>query len=160
MLRSTWMIDSTSDTKEHIIKVRTNLNQVVYKLIERAIIHDRTKFVEPEKGAFDTLVAYATKYGEARYGSPEYFSRLDTLNEALSHHYQNNPHHPEFHKNGIRDMSLVDLIEMLADWKAAAERYPTSSNNVRESLRVNRKRFNIPMELVDVLNNTINDFDW
>jgi len=44
------------------------------------------------------------------------------MKPAIEHHYKNNRHHPEHFNNGIDEMNLVDLIELLCDWKAASER--------------------------------------
>ena len=50
-------------------------------------------------------------------------TNIDTkFKPAIDHHYANNRHHPEHWPNGINDMTLMDLIEMLADWKAATAR--------------------------------------
>jgi hypothetical protein len=41
---------------------------------------------------------------------------------ALEHHYRKNSHHPESHKDGIKGMTLLDQLEMLADWTASCRR--------------------------------------
>ena len=52
------------------------------------------------------------------------------MGPALQHHYEDNCHHPEHYRNGIHDMNMVDLIEMLCDWRAAIKRYhPDGRNN-------------------------------
>jgi hypothetical protein len=46
------------------------------------------------------------------------------MGDGLKHHYAHNRHHPEFFgEDGVDGMSLVDVIEMLADWKAATEHH-------------------------------------
>jgi hypothetical protein len=79
----------------------------------------------------------------------------DDLKETLKHHYANNTHHPEHYENGINGMTLMDLIEMIADWWAASERHPDGS--VEESIKLNSKRFNLSPQLEDILNNTIKE---
>ena len=68
------------------------------------------------------------------------------MKPALDHHYARNRHHPEhWPTNGIRDMSLVDLIEMFCDWKAATERHADGS--LLKSIETNKKRFGYGDEL-------------
>jgi formylmethanofuran dehydrogenase subunit E len=52
-----------------------------------------------------------------------------------------------------QDMTMIDLIEMLADWKAASERH--DDGDIQESMKKNKKRFNIPPALMQILQNTL-----
>ena len=79
---------------------------------------------------------------------------LEDMKPALDHHYANNSHHPEHFKNGIDDMSLIDLLELLADWKGSTLR--NKNGNIRKSLEINKERFKISDQLYNILNNTIN----
>jgi len=57
-------------------------------------------------------------------------------------------------------MNLVDIMEMLCDWKASSARH--NDGNIRTSLELNKDRFNIDAQLYQILENTIeylND-DW
>lgn len=49
-------------------------------------------------------------------------------------------------------MSLLDLIEMLVDWKAAGERHTTGA--IDKSLLSNKSRFKYGVELDMILRNT------
>ncbi len=80
--------------------------------------HDQSKMESPEVEAF----AKAPCLDEIKYDSPEYKKSKADLGEALEHHYANNRHHIPHHKNGIRDMNLIDVVEMFCDWKASSER--------------------------------------
>lgn len=151
------MYDSTQDTKEHIGKVQRRLDEVVRRLIARAIAHDLSKLEEPEKSAYDALMAFKSSH-DMVYGSPEYDEGLKILGPALDHHYAYNSHHPQFHENGIAGMSLLDIIEMLADHKAAGERYKDGS--IAQSMEVNRERFGIDAQLASVLENTVKELGW
>ena len=53
----------------------------------------------------------------------------------------------------VMDMTMIDLIEMLADWKAASERH--ADGDIEESLKKNGKRFHIPPALMQILRNTL-----
>ena len=55
----------------------------------------------------------------------------------------------------IQDMTLVDLIEMLVDWKAASERH--ADGDIAHSFGVNKKRFGIADPVLEILWNTIKD---
>ena len=51
-------------------------------------------------------------------------------------------------------MNLLDLVEMLADWKAAAER---GGNDIKDTLHSSIKRFGMGDVMEDVFRNTL---DW
>ena len=92
------------------------------------------------------------------YGSEEYRRALNMMGPALKHHYQHNRHHPEHFPNGIPDMNLFDILEMLADWKAAGDR--VKDDDFQKSLRINIKRFKISRELALIFANTAKDLGW
>lgn len=77
---------------------------------------------------------------------------------GLKHHYAANRHHPEHFPDGVNDMTLVDVLEMLADWKAATERH--ADGNLRQSLDIQRNRFQLSDQLVAILRNTADHFGW
>lgn len=147
--------DCIRDTKEHIVKVMVNIHKVSSKLDKRALNHDKSKLEQPE---LDIFVEYTPKLANTTYGSDEYKEHLKGMQVGLDHHYANNSHHPEFWENGIDDMSLLDIIEMLADWKAASERH--GDGDMIMSLNINTKRFNISEQLHKILLNTIVELGW
>jgi hypothetical protein len=122
---------------------------IVDELCERGRVHDQSKLESPEKELFDEMTPMLAQLD---YGTPQYYAALERLRPALDHHYAHNDHHPEFHHNGIRDMNLMQLLEMLIDWKAASERH--ESGNIFKSLEHNKQRFKIDDQLYDVLLNT------
>lgn len=149
------MYDCTDDVIEHQENVRKFLRQIIADLVERQIHHDESKLREPEKSIFDE---YTPKLRELTYGSDEYEECRKQMGVALQHHYEHNRHHPEHFEWGVSEMTLIDLIEMLADWKAATLRH--ADGNIRKSLHINTERFNIEDQLYNVLANTIKDLDW
>lgn len=149
--------DSTEDTKDHIGKVQERIKIVTSELTIRAVRHDMSKLAEPEKAAYDNLMRFKSSH-EMIYGSPDYAEGLKILGPALDHHYQNNSHHPQFYANGITGMSLLDIIEMLCDWKAAGERY--KDGNIAQSLAHNKERFKISDQLFAILENTVKELGW
>ena len=78
------------------------------------------------------------------------------MKPALDHHYANNRHHPEHFENGISDMNLIDLIEMICDWKSATARH--SDGDIKRSIIINTNRFKLSDQLAKILSNTANTF--
>ena len=90
-------MDSTQDTLEHIEKVQTRIREVVGHLRHRALLHDASKLVEPEKSILDA------KHGMLAgliYGTPEYADAIASVDMEpfLAHHYAHNSHHPQYQK--------------------------------------------------------------
>ena len=110
------MADSTQDTLTHIHKVQDNLVQAIDNLADRAEVHDASKLEEPEKSGFDAMMG---RLSNAVYGSDDYKAALAEGKPTIAHHYAANDHHPEHWPNGVNDMSLLSILEMLCDWKAA-----------------------------------------
>jgi hypothetical protein len=115
---SAWTYDSTADTLNHSQRVGELMAQAIVELVDRAMRHDRSKTEDPELEIFNE---FTPKLAKTTYGSDEYLGYLEAMGEGLAHHYAHNRHHPEHFLDGINDMTLLDLIEMLADWKAATE---------------------------------------
>lgn len=142
------------DTIKHIENVRRFIKLITDKLTIRAIDHDRPKLESPEVEVF---TEYTPKLASSTYGSPEYNEFLKEMNVALEHHYAHCRHHPEHFSNGINDMNLVDIVEMICDWKAASMRQ--NSGNLLRSIEINAKRFGCDAQLKQILINTAKLFD-
>lgn len=69
-----------------------------------------------------------------------------------NHHYASNRHHPEHFSKGVDDMTLVDIVEMLCDWKAASLRQ--NDGNLLKSIEINAKRFGYDDQLKRIFINT------
>ena len=142
--------DSTKDTKKHIAKVKQYVYACADTLYERGELHDWDKIEDPvEKELFDE---YTPKLANCTYGSDEYKSFLDGLKPALDIHYANNRHHPEHFKNGMRDMNLIDMIELICDWKASSERH--DDGDIFKSIEMNQNRFGYSDDVKNLLRNT------
>ena len=148
-------MDSRPETEKHIAQVSSNIGDMVASLAMRASEHDASKLVEPERPIFDK---YTCKLKDSTYGSPEYNQFLTEMKPAIDHHYAVNRHHPEHWKNGISDMSLIDIFEMLADWKAATLRH--ANGDILKSIEHSAKRFSISPQLKQVLLNTVKELGW
>jgi hypothetical protein len=142
------------ETKQHIANVQAFAQIFIDALRERAVNHDTSKLHDPELPLF---VEYTKKLATCTYGSDEYKRFLEGLKPALDHHYATNRHHPEHYPNGINDMTLVDLIEMFCDWKAATMRH--NDGNLLKSIEINTKRFGLSPQMRTLFENTAELFD-
>jgi hypothetical protein len=147
--------DSTLDTMRHSRRVDELLLQVIVGLQERLTRHDLSKMAPPEKAVFDRVTP---QLKASTYGSEEYKQSLADIGDVLVHHYGANRHHPEHYPDGIAGMTLVDVVEMLADWKAATERHDDGS--LARSLTIQEERFGIEPQLMALLRNTAQAFGW
>jgi len=136
----------------HIETVRNALNAVIRELLSRQEQHDQSKLQPPEVEVFEI---YTPKLRDCVYGSDEYKQYMAEMKPAIFHHNKANRHHPEHFEMGIAGMTLIDLLEMLCDWKAATLRHNTG--DVYKSLEINQKRFGYPDEIKVLFKNTI---DW
>lgn len=140
---------SNFETMKHIRLVGILLHRVAKELLDRADAHDQSKLASPEVELF---TEYTKALAGSTYGSPEYEEFRKKMAPALAHHYANNRHHPEHFKSGVNDMNLVDLVEMLCDWKASSTRH--HDGNIRKSIEVNAERFGIGPQLTRIFENT------
>ncbi len=139
-----------SETLKHVNEVRSNIWTLIKELDERAKDHDASKFEEPERSVF---AKNTPKLEVTEYGTPEYDDLLKEVQEAIDHHYSKNTHHPEHWPNGIEDMDLIDIVEMLCDWAAATKR--NRNGNIHKSIERNQERFNISPQLSKIFENTV-----
>lgn len=112
----------------------------------RGVTHDVSKLSPMELRGFMGSIGALSK---SKYGTQEYVDQLraGALAESIAHHYATNRHHPEYH-GGIYKMDLIDLVEMIADWAAAAD------GSLAESLNANRQRFWLDSKYDNLLRTT------
>lgn len=147
--------DSAPDTKKHINRVQTEIEHFTDRLKFRAMLHDKSKLTPIEKETFDEVTPLLKNL---TYGSEEYTEQMNKMKTALDHHYTSNSHQPEHYAKGVRGMNLVDIVEMVCDWKAASERH--TDGNFLDSIKHNKERFNISDDLYDILYNTGEMMGW
>ena len=122
-------------TNEHIERVRRCLTLMAKvtdygeELIERARVHDASKFGPDERIPYVWLTEY---YRCRRNGEPFAYPEgvAEQVKRAIHHHLTTNRHHPESHADP-NDMSGVDLIEMVCDWTAMAQEFGQDSGSAR-----------------------------
>jgi hypothetical protein len=140
------------ETIKHIHRVRHFLCLMIQELDARAREHDLSKLESPEKEIFGE---HTPELSKTAYDSPEYHALLAKVKPAIEHHYAKNRHHPEHWNNGIDDMTLVDLVEMICDWRAATER--NKDGNIHKSIEQNTKRYKMSDQLASIMHNTVRE---
>lgn len=120
-----------------------------YKLIDRATKHDHSKLTEPELSGFNE---YFKLIKRVEFDSDEYYKIRKQFDDICQLHYKRNRHHPEHFPNGINDMNLIDIIEMICDWKVASEHY---GGNIDSSFIIQKTRLKMTIQLAQIIKNTI-----
>jgi len=143
------MSESKFKTLRHMETVRNFIGECIRELTYRCQYHDQSKLEYPEVDIFEK---FTPKLRDVKYGSEEYKKMLLEMKPAIDHHNISNRHHPEHFENGISGMNLIDLIELVCDWKAASMR--NKEGDVIKSIEINQKRFGYSDELKEILLNT------
>lgn len=143
------MSEFLNDLLRHKRLVGQYLRLAADELVDRALVHDDSKFSEGEFGLYE---AAFPKFKQVTYGSEEYIAVARSLGPALEHHFSVNRHHPEFFPEGIAGMDTMDLQEMICDWVAASMR---SNLDIREGLLLNKRKFGIDDQLFSIIEHTV-----
>lgn len=138
------------ETMLHKGLVLNYIEQIIDQLTIRQDEHDNSKLESPEVEIF---AEYGPKLKDSTYGSDAYNTFLKEMRVALGHHYANNRHHPEHFNEGVKGMTLVDLVEMFCDWYAASQRH--DDGDIHRSIDYNKNRFNMSDDLTQILMNTV-----
>lgn len=146
---------SVAETEAHIARVRHFMGQAITNLVERAARHDASKLEEPERSGYAAL---STRLADVRYDTPEYRAALAEAAPTIQHHYAHNDHHPNHYAGGINDMTLLSILEMLCDWRAASER--TKDGSIEASIQANIARYRIDDQLAGILWQTAGELGW
>lgn len=139
-------MEQLTKLKQSILNHKNKVSIIIYKICDklekRAINHDNSKLSKEELNSFLELDANKNiKFGEYSYSKHIM---------AITHHNKNNSHHPEFFKNGIKDMSIIDLVEMFSDWAA----YSSTTEEFMPKLDYNSKRFQMSDDLKQIFFNS------
>ena len=120
----------------HNRHVEGGLLLIRQELERRGHNHDTSKLTPEEFAGFSRINAAAREFP---YGSPEYKAGLDAERSVVDLHYSRNSHHPEHHE--LRKMGWLDIVEMVADWRAAWIAYGSQGtweeNLARQFMRYN-----------------------
>lgn len=132
-----WLWLNHWDTTKHKALVAWYIFRVCVALLKRAIIHDLSKYSPEEAASFRS---WTLSMEGLTYGTEEYKRVSASFAKDNRLHYSVNRHHPEYWPNGISDMSPLDLIEMLCDWKAKT--VTRQGINIIKSIEINASTFN------------------
>jgi len=139
-----------TDLLMHISEVKENLASIKNDLEKRGVAHDRSKLEAIE---FDAFVKTRPKFKTVNFGTKEYQKCTDEIKPAIDHHYAVNRHHTAYHFNGFDDMNLLDILEMLADWKAASRR--NTGLSFADSLPKAYEKYSIPENMQRHIESTL-----
>jgi hypothetical protein len=142
-------------TWQHIHEVQKLLYAMQIELGRRALEHDQSKIFHSDECA--TYAEYIPKLQRIEYDSDEYRQCIREMESAVRHHQTNNRHHPEAHDGGVNGMNLIDVLEMLCDWKAAT--LYSENADLGRTLDIQRRRFGLSEQLVAIMTNTIPLFE-
>ena len=174
-------MDSRPDTYKHILMVQKFLNEAIQELMDRGRLHDASKLESPEREAFDEITPRlaGTTYGSDEYRAtlremkpainhhqqnnqhhPEYFNHYKECNGCFKQFPRDFDGRCDVcgygqftDRPGFRGMSLIDLVEMICDWKAASLRH--NDGDIRRSVEVNQERFGYSDDVKQILLNTV-----
>lgn len=148
-------MDVLTDTLLHVNEVKAAIEVFNSELTKRGILHDSTKLQEPE---FSPFCFTRERFKKVNYGTPEYQALVDEIKPSIEHHYKHNRHHTAHHANGIDDMNLIDIIEMISDWKAAERRSP--DKKLADTLDYAFEKYKIDVQLGKIITNTLKSLGW
>lgn len=148
-------------TREHIHRVSKNLSVIAQKrkdlnraeLLRRGKIHDKSKYLPKEYEPYIWLTWWHKEKNAGR--KFEYPSGMEEkVRKATKHHITSNPHHPEYH-NSPKDMSNIDIAEMVADWAAMSQELGDSlkkwaDNNVNKKWHFTKEQTKLIYDLVEL----------
>jgi len=95
--------------------------------------------------------------GYANASSASIFNCINGSSEThLGFNFISYPIAEFYEPNKLEHMNLVDLIELLADWKAASER--NKNGCIYNSIEINSYRYNICPQVRKILENTVREY--
>nr|DAO90622.1 MAG TPA: hypothetical protein [Caudoviricetes sp.] len=136
----------------HIKYIRDDILKIINGLYDRALNHDNSKWSDAERPYYEKTEHIETKNLKSYKEVLE--ATYDIVAPALDNHIKLNRHHPEHHKNGINDMNLIDIIEMVCDWHSSAK-----TRQLPLDIKYNVDRFNISPQLEKIIKNTVKLLD-
>lgn len=148
-----------ADTRKHQQWVAERMIACAKKLMEKAVVHDASKFSDIEKNAYIEPV-YRLNTENIIYGSEEYKKVTAQMGEGWKHHCAVNDHHPEYFitwsvqtlNDPIQSMDMFALMEMLCDWIGASKRKGNSAGLPFDNFE---KKYNVDPQLMAVLRNSL-----
>lgn len=136
------------DTLDHKTKIGTLMLDISRDIMQRALVHDNSKLLDPTECEGFSNYDLST----VPFNSPEFNEMKKKMEPAIDHHVTTNRHHMEYHGCDVTNVTLVDLLEMLCDWRAAGMR--RSDSSIERSIETMGDRYNLSEDLRKILKNT------
>lgn len=115
-------------------------DEEAFELLRRGQIHDDSKFYEEELKSLQMIPDSNNGMRNPKY------TMTDADRKCIEIHWKNNRHHPEHFKD-IREMTDVDIMEMVCDWYARSEQFGTNFMNFVMTRQENR--FHFPQDMFE-----------
>lgn len=136
----------------HKKNVTNLINLIIIELHKRINEHDESSLNSNEVEVLTYFPEYIKKDS---YLNEESLAYIREIKNALNIHFKKNSHHPEHFNNKIKDMNLIDIIEMLCDWKSTM----SEDDDIISVIKRNKKIYNFSNELMYILINTSKIFN-
>ena len=104
-------------------------------ILARAFSHDNSKLTSSEIKGLSSIISTSSLACQ----DPN-TELTEKQKEILAKHWENNRHHPEYHK-GSSDMTELDIIEMVCDWYSRSKQFNTDFIDYVNNRQKNRFRF-------------------
>lgn len=82
--------------------------ELAIEITARGLRHDQSKF---------DGIEWAYMHADVKESHPHLFQ------EAITHHWSKNDHHPEHWAGGVKNMTRAAIAEMVADWVARGQEF-------------------------------------
>lgn len=125
------VMDSAYKMAEYLFE--QGKNDLGIEIIDRAIIHDNSKFSKEE------LYALSSISSSEALTDPNVLLSSDQQ-KLVEKHWKNNRHHPEYFSS-INNMSEIDIIEMCCDWHSRSVQFGTDLVEFAKVRQANRFHF-------------------
>lgn len=112
----------------------SNNQSLALELLKRASYHDISKFENDELLCLSSIPA-----NEKAFKNPN-IEMTDTEAALIQLHWKHNSHHPEYYDN-YKDMSDLDMLEMVCDWHARSVQFKTDFLDFVKTRQENRFHF-------------------
>ena len=140
---------------QHTAHLRATLGRIVALIQHRAETHDLSKLNTDEFEGFARINRVAR---EQKFGSPEYAASMEQERPTIDLHFIRNRHHAErptlmgkaaeterglpddatyFYAVAAAQMTWLDIVEMVCDWRAAQLGYGDNGRTWAENVELN-----------------------
>lgn len=135
--------------------VELYMNRIAKEITMRGPRHDSSKRSGVERATF---MKYHLKPVDIWGISNKSHPHPDDLQAAIVIHAKNNDYRPEHHPNGMRDMNICQLTEMICDIATSAKELGILDENRRTTCikSMLRDRYDVEEPLSSIITNSVN----